>query len=148
MFCPEFVKLTWYKSQSQQAYRYLSVPWPFYALSIQRQNEPTCFLLAIILLCYIFYSTLVRMQINRLTHTRTSFCGIESYFQAIRWPWQLQHNQLSSRCCRKVNPLGTQQLRIHPREGYGYNNKEIDVDSVLRNQPEFKNNRCRYSPPG
>jgi hypothetical protein len=42
----------------------------------------------------------------------------------------------------KVNPLAVDQLQIYPREGYGYNNKSIDIDSIIRNQPEFKNNRC------
>jgi hypothetical protein len=41
-----------------------------------------------------------------------------------------------------VNPLSVQEFMIYPREGYGYNNAAIDSDSVLRNQPEFKNNRC------
>jgi hypothetical protein len=31
---------------------------------------------------------------------------------------------------------------VFPREGYGINNREIDVDSVLRIQAEYKNNRC------
>ena len=47
---------------------------------------------------------------------------------------------------RVVNPLSVDQLQIYPKEGYGYNNKSIDVDSVLRNQPEFKNNRCNIRP--
>jgi hypothetical protein len=42
----------------------------------------------------------------------------------------------------KVNPLAVDQLQVYPREGYGYNNKSIDIDSIIRNQPEFKNNRC------
>jgi hypothetical protein len=31
---------------------------------------------------------------------------------------------------------------LYPREGFGLNNASIDSDSVLRNQPEFKSNRC------
>jgi hypothetical protein len=31
---------------------------------------------------------------------------------------------------------------LFPREGYGYNNRFIDSDSIMRNQPEFKNNKC------
>lgn len=112
---------------------------------IQRQNLRVRFRLAIILLEYIFYFALVRMEINRLTHTRDDLCGIESYFKQSVGPGSYMTTNLVPDA-RKVNPLGTQQLQIYPREGYGYNNKEIDVDSVLRNQPEFKNNRCNIRP--
>ena len=81
------------------------------------------------------------MQVNRLTHTRDDLCGIESYFKQSVGPGAYMTTNLVPDA-RKVNPLGTEQLQFYPREGYGYNNKEIDVDSVLRNQPEFKNNRC------
>jgi hypothetical protein len=42
-----------------------------------------------------------------------------------------------------VNPLAVDQLLVYPREGYGYNNSAIDADSIMRNQPGFKNNRCQ-----
>jgi hypothetical protein len=84
-------------------------------------------------------------QINRLTHTRDDLCGIESYFKQSVGPGNYAVTNLVPDA-RKVNPLGTEQLLIYPKEGYGYNNKEIDVDSVLRNQPEFKNNRCNIRP--
>jgi hypothetical protein len=41
-----------------------------------------------------------------------------------------------------VNPLAIDNVVVYPREGFGLNNKSIDADSVLRNQPEFNNNRC------
>jgi hypothetical protein len=43
---------------------------------------------------------------------------------------------------KKVNPLSIENLIIYPREGFGANNAQIDAESVLKNQPEFKNNRC------
>lgn len=84
-------------------------------------------------------------ELNRLTHTRDDLCGIESYFRQSVGPGNYMITNLVPDA-RKVNPLGTEQLLIYPKEGYGYNNKEIDVDSVLRNQPEFKNNRCNIRP--
>jgi hypothetical protein len=43
---------------------------------------------------------------------------------------------------KEVNPLAVQEYMLYPREGFGLNNASIDSDSVLRNQPEFKSNRC------
>ena len=43
---------------------------------------------------------------------------------------------------KDVNPLATGEMMVYPREGFGLNNASIDSDSVLRNQPEFKSNRC------
>ena len=31
---------------------------------------------------------------------------------------------------------------VYPREGFGSNNRQIDAESVLKLQSEFKNNRC------
>ena len=42
--------------------------------------------------------------------------------------------------------IRVEQFLIYPREGFGFNNAAIDSDSVLRNQPEFKNNRCLIRP--
>ena len=81
------------------------------------------------------------MQINRLTHTRDDLCGIESYYkQSVGVGAYYTRNLVPD--ARVVNPLSVDQLQMYPKEGFGYNNKSIDVDSVLRNQPEFKNNRC------
>ena len=81
------------------------------------------------------------MEINRLTHTKDDKCGIEQYFTQSIGPGAYATTNLVPNA-REVNPLASKNLMLFPREGYGYNNKEIDVDSVLRNQPEFKNNRC------
>lgn len=80
-------------------------------------------------------------QINRSTHTKDDNCGIEQYFkQSLAAGAYYTTNLVPN--AREVNPLAVDNLVVYPREGYGYNNKAIDADSVLRNQPEFKNNRC------
>jgi len=89
----------------------------------------------------LFSLYLDRMQINRLTHTRDDLCGINSYYQQSVGPGNYYVMNLVPDAT-KVNPLAVDQLQIYPREGYGYNNKSIDIDSIIRNQPEFKNNRC------
>jgi len=80
-------------------------------------------------------------QINRSTHTKDDNCGIEQYYkQSLAFGAYYTTNLVPA--AREVNPLAVDNLIVYPREGYGYNNKAIDADSVLRNQPEFKNNRC------
>ena len=81
------------------------------------------------------------MEINRLTHTKDDTCGIEQYFQQSVGPGNYTTTNLVPDA-RNVNPLASQSLMLFPREGYGLNNNWIDSDSVLRNQPEFKNNKC------
>ena len=81
------------------------------------------------------------MEINRLTHTRDDTCGIEQYFGQSVGPGKYAMTNLVPNA-REVNPLASQSLMLFPREGYGYNNASIDNDSVLRNQPEFKNRKC------
>lgn len=81
------------------------------------------------------------MEINRLTHTRDDTCGIEQYFTQSLGPGTYATTNLVPNA-KEVNPLASQSLMLFPREGYGYNNTNIDNDSVLRNQPEFKNNKC------
>ena len=81
------------------------------------------------------------MDINRLTHTRDDACGISSYYSQSLGPGRYNLTNLVPDA-RKVNPLSVPNLLIYPREGFGVNNKEIDAESVLKNQPEFKNNRC------
>ena len=80
-----------------------------------------------------------------MTHTRDDLCGIESYFKQSVGPGAYYTRNLVPDA-KVVNPLSVDQLQIYPKEGYGYNNKAIDVDSVLRTQPEFKNNRCNIRP--
>ena len=110
----------------------------------QRQKRVACFSL-ILVLHPIFSLVSVRMQINRLTHTRDDLCGIESYYkQSVGVGAYYTRNLVPD--ARVVNPLSVDQLQMYPKEGFGYNNKSIDVDSVLRNQPEFKNNRCNIRP--
>lgn len=82
-----------------------------------------------------------RMEINRLTHTRDDSCGIDQYFVQSKGPGSYATTNLVPPAT-DVNPLAIQSLMLFPREGYGTNNKKIDSDSVLRNQPEFKNNKC------
>lgn len=81
------------------------------------------------------------MQINRLTHSRDDLCGIEQYYKQSIGPGNYMVTNLVPDA-RKVNPMSVEQLLIYPREGYGFNNASIDADSILRNQPEFKNNKC------
>lgn len=81
------------------------------------------------------------MEINRLTHARDDLCGIQSYYSQSVGPGRYITTNLVPRASG-VNPLAVEQLLIFPREGYGFNNSQIDADSVLKNQPGFKTNRC------
>jgi hypothetical protein len=81
------------------------------------------------------------MQLNRLTHTRDDSCGLEQYFKQSVGPGKYVTTNLVQDA-KQVNPLAVQEYMLYPREGFGLNNASIDSDSVLRNQPEFKSNRC------
>ena len=81
------------------------------------------------------------MDINRLTHVRDDACGITSYYSQSVGPGQYNTRNLVPDA-RKVNPLSIDNVFVYPREGFGANNAEIDSESSLKNQPEFKNNRC------
>jgi hypothetical protein len=81
------------------------------------------------------------MDINRLTHTRDDACGITSYYTQSVGPGKYNTMNLVPDA-RRVNPLSMQNPVVYPREGFGANNADIDAESVLKNQPEFKNNRC------
>jgi hypothetical protein len=85
------------------------------------------------------------MQLNRLTHTRDDSCGIEQYFRQSVGPGSYTTTNLVPNA-RDVNPLATKEVLIYAREGFGSNNQQIDAESVLKNQPEFKNNRCNIRP--
>ena len=85
------------------------------------------------------------MQLNRLTHTRDDLCGIEQYYKQSIAPGSYTTTNLVPDA-REVNPLAIKNLLIYPREGFGANNASIDAESVLKNQPEFKNNRCLIRP--
>lgn len=81
------------------------------------------------------------LSINRMTRTKDDLCGIESYYaQSTNAGRYYTTNLVPS--ARDVNPLAVQNLLVYPREGFGVNNKQIDSESVLKNQAEFKNNRC------
>jgi len=81
------------------------------------------------------------MQLNRLTHTRDDSCGLDQYFKQSIGPGKYVTTNLVQDA-KQVNPLAVQEYMLYPREGFGLNNASIDSDSVLRNQPEFKSNRC------
>lgn len=85
------------------------------------------------------------MQINRLTHTRDDTCGIEQYFRQSVGPGSYATTNLVPQA-KEVNPAAVKELMMYAREGFGANNKQIDSESVLKNQPEFKNNRCLIRP--
>jgi hypothetical protein len=80
-------------------------------------------------------------QVNRSTHTKDDNSGIEQYYRQSLTAGKYYTTNLVPDA-REVNPLAIDNVVVYPREGFGLNNKSIDADSVLRNQPEFKNNRC------
>lgn len=80
-------------------------------------------------------------QINRLTGTRDDLCAVNQYFQQSVGPGRYAVTNLTP-SAREVNPMAMQNVTTYPREGYGFNNSQIDADSVMRNQPGFKSNRC------
>uniref|UniRef100_A0A6C0BAM1 Uncharacterized protein n=1 Tax=viral metagenome TaxID=1070528 RepID=A0A6C0BAM1_9ZZZZ len=84
-------------------------------------------------------------EINRSTHTKDDNCGISQYYQQSIQNGKYYTTNLVPDA-REVNPLAVNNLVVYPREGFGFNNQAIDADSVLRNQPEFKNNRCNIRP--
>ena len=81
------------------------------------------------------------MEINRLTHTKDDSCGIEQYYKQSVGPGAYTTRNLVPDA-REVNPLAAKELLMYAREGFGVNNRQIDSESVLKNQPEFNNNRC------
>ena len=81
------------------------------------------------------------MEINRLTHTKDDLCGIQTYFKQSVGPGRYSTTNLVPDA-GKVNSLSVESQLLYPVEGFGFNNKRIDDDSVLRNEPAFKSNRC------
>ena len=81
------------------------------------------------------------MLLNRLTHTKDDACGIRQYYTQSVGPGAYTTRNLVPDA-RQVNPIAAQELLIYAREGFGSNNHDIDSESVLKNQPEFNNNRC------
>ena len=82
-----------------------------------------------------------KMELNRLTHTKDDACGIQQYFRQSVGPGAYTTTNLVP-SAKDVNPLAVNNLLIYPRDGYGSNNMQIDSESILKNQPEFNNNRC------
>ena len=81
------------------------------------------------------------MEINRLTHTKDDLCGIQTYFKQSVGPGRYSTTNLVPDA-GTVNSLSVESQLLYPVEGFGFNNKRIDDDSVLRNEPAFKSNRC------
>jgi len=81
------------------------------------------------------------MQVNRLTNVRDDLCAIKQYTQQSVGPGKYATTYLVPDA-KTVNPLAVESLIIYPREGYGFNNNNIEADSVLRNQPGFLSKRC------
>ena len=81
------------------------------------------------------------MEINRLSSTKDDLCGVQQYYKQSVGPGRYAVTNLVP-SAREVNPLAAGAVTTYPREGYGYNNMQIDADSVLRNQPAFKSNKC------
>ena len=101
-------------------------------------------LVCAIYLCIIIYryhSEMQGLQLNRLTHTKDDSCGIEQYYKQSVGPGAYTTTNLVPDA-RDVNPLAAKELLVYAREGFGSNNKQIDSESVLKNQPEFNNQRC------
>jgi hypothetical protein len=81
------------------------------------------------------------MQVNRLTHTKDDTCGIQQYYKQSVGPGAYTTTNLVPNA-RDVNPMAVKELLMYAREGFGANNAQIDSESVLKNQPEFNNQRC------
>ena len=81
------------------------------------------------------------MDINRLTRPRDDLCGIQQYTKQSVGPGRYATTNLVPKP-QQVNPLSVNSLLIYPRDGYGGNNPDVDVESALKNQPGFKVNRC------
>jgi hypothetical protein len=81
------------------------------------------------------------LQLNRLTHTKDDSCGIEQYYKQSVGPGRYTTTNLVPDA-REVNPMAAKELLVYAREGFGANNRQIDSESVLKNQPEFNNQRC------
>ena len=90
---------------------------------------------------FYFRTEMASFEVNRLSRVRDDLCGIEQYYKQSVGPGDYMVTNLVPDA-KRVNPVSVDQLLIYPREGYGLNNRSIDADSILRNQPEFKNNRC------
>jgi hypothetical protein len=110
---------------------------------IHRQK---CFAKDVLLMCFCVRRRktsvlLEEMDINRMTSTKDDLCAVQQYFQQSVGPGRYYTTNLVPDA-REVNPLAASAVTTYPREGYGYNNKQIDADSVLRNQSAFQSHKC------
>jgi hypothetical protein len=87
------------------------------------------------------YARITRMNINRLTHARDDLEGIQSFYAQSVSPGRYMTTNFTPKASG-VNTVSAEQHMLYPRDGYGYNNNSINVDSILRLQGEYKNNRC------
>jgi hypothetical protein len=81
------------------------------------------------------------MNINRFTHARDDLQSIQSFYAQSASPGRYLTTNLIPQASG-VNGVAIDQQMVYPREGYGLNNRVIDVDSILRQQADYKNNRC------
>ena len=81
------------------------------------------------------------MEINRLTNVKDDLCAVQQYYKQSSGPGSYAVEYLVPDA-KTVNPLSVENLIMYPREGFGYNNKNINADSILRNQPGFLSKRC------
>jgi hypothetical protein len=85
--------------------------------------------------------TRLEMQVNRLTNVRDDLCAVQQYTKQSVGPGKYATTYLVPDA-RRVNPLAVESLVMYPREGFGFNNNNIQADSILRNQPGFMSKRC------
>ena len=81
------------------------------------------------------------MDINRLTNVKDDVCAVQQKTFQSEGPGQYSLRNLVPDA-KQVNPLAVDNLLVYPREGYGYNNKNVNSDSVLRNQAGFSSKKC------
>ena len=82
-----------------------------------------------------------QMEINRLTNVKDDLCAVKQFYKQSSGPGNYATTYLVPDA-RVVNPLSVESLVMYPRDGFGYNNKSINADSILRNQPGFMSKRC------
>jgi len=76
-----------------------------------------------------------------MTSTKDDLCAVQQYYKQSTGVGKYFVTNLVPDA-REVNPLASSAVATYAREGYGYNNKQIDADSVLRNQAEFQSHKC------
>jgi hypothetical protein len=72
------------------------------------------------------------MDLNRLTNVKDDVCAVQQRTIQSEGPGEYSLRNLVPDA-KKVNPLAVDNLLIYPREGYGYNNKNVNNDSCSNN---------------